>query len=94
MEAAAFTAQAVILNLPGHISAGRAPVLDCHTAHSARKVAELKKIYHCSGEKTRRWPKFLKSGDTAIIDMVSVKPRCVESFSLTILLWAALLLVT
>ncbi|MBZ3869528.1 Elongation factor 1-alpha 1 [Sciurus carolinensis] len=42
MEAAGFTAQVIILNHQGQISAGYAPVLDCHTAHIACKFAELK----------------------------------------------------
>jgi len=33
IQAADFTAQVVILNHPGQISAGYAPVLDCHTSH-------------------------------------------------------------
>uniref|UniRef100_A0A8B9YT77 Tr-type G domain-containing protein n=1 Tax=Bos mutus grunniens TaxID=30521 RepID=A0A8B9YT77_BOSMU len=83
MEAAGFTAQVIILNHPGQISAGYAPVLDCHTAHIACKFAELKeKIDHCSGKKLEDGPKFLKSGDAAIIfDKVPGKPMCVESFS-------------
>ena len=52
MEAAGFTVQVIILNHPGQISAGYAPVLDCHTAHIACKFAELKeKIDRCSGKK-------------------------------------------
>uniref|UniRef100_A0A2K6V499 Elongation factor 1-alpha n=1 Tax=Saimiri boliviensis boliviensis TaxID=39432 RepID=A0A2K6V499_SAIBB len=82
MEAAGFTAQVIILNHPGHISAGYAPVLDCHTAHIACKFAELKeKIDRRSGKKLEDGPKFLKSGDAAIVDMVPGKPMCVESFS-------------
>uniref|UniRef100_A0A673TY63 Tr-type G domain-containing protein n=1 Tax=Suricata suricatta TaxID=37032 RepID=A0A673TY63_SURSU len=82
MEAAGFTAQVIILNHPGQISAGYAPVLDCHTAHIACKFAELKeKIDHPSGKKLEDGPKFLKSGDAAIVDMVPGKPMCVESFS-------------
>ncbi|KAI4543975.1 hypothetical protein MG293_004241 [Ovis ammon polii] len=82
MEAAGFTAQVIILNHPGQISAGYAPVLDCHTAHIACKFAELKeKIDRRSGKKLEDGPKFLKSGDAAIIDMVPGKPMCVESFS-------------
>ena len=82
MEAAGFTVQVIILNHPGQISAGYAPVLDCHTAHIACKFAELKeKIDRCSGKKLEDGPKFLKSGDAAIIDMVSAKPMCVKSFS-------------
>ena len=50
MESAAFTAQVIILNHTSQISAGYAPVLDCHPAHVASKSAELKeKIGHCSG---------------------------------------------
>uniref|UniRef100_G3U5V3 Elongation factor 1-alpha n=1 Tax=Loxodonta africana TaxID=9785 RepID=G3U5V3_LOXAF len=81
MEAAGFTAQVIILNHPGQISAGYAPVLDCHTAHIACKFAELKeKIDRRSGKKLEDGPKFLKSGDAAIVDMVPGKPMCVESF--------------
>uniref|UniRef100_A0A2I2ZRR8 Tr-type G domain-containing protein n=1 Tax=Gorilla gorilla gorilla TaxID=9595 RepID=A0A2I2ZRR8_GORGO len=82
MEAAGFTAQVIILNHPGQISAGYAPVLDCHTAHIACKFAELKeKTDHHSGKKLEDGPKFLKSGEAAIVDMVPGKPVCVESFS-------------
>ncbi|EHB13399.1 Elongation factor 1-alpha 1 [Heterocephalus glaber] len=82
MEAAGFIAQVIILNHPGQISAGYAPVLDCHTAHIACKFAELKEKIDCrSGKKLEDDPKFLKSGDAAIIDMVPGKSMCVESFS-------------
>uniref|UniRef100_A0A8C7ASC9 Tr-type G domain-containing protein n=1 Tax=Neovison vison TaxID=452646 RepID=A0A8C7ASC9_NEOVI len=82
MEAAGLTAQVIILNHPGQISAGYAPVLDCHTAHIAFKFAELKeKIDHRSGKKLENGPKFLKSGDAAIVDVVPGKPMCVESVS-------------
>uniref|UniRef100_A0A8C1RCB3 Elongation factor 1-alpha n=1 Tax=Cyprinus carpio TaxID=7962 RepID=A0A8C1RCB3_CYPCA len=82
MEAGSFTAQVIILNHPGQISQGYAPVLDCHTAHIACKFAELKeKIDRRSGKKLEDNPKALKSGDAAIILMVPGKPMCVESFS-------------
>ncbi|KAF3814547.1 hypothetical protein GH733_017705, partial [Mirounga leonina] len=70
MEAARFTAQVIILNHPGQIT------------HIACKFAELKeKIYRRSGKKLEDGPKFLKSGDAAIVDMVPGKPMCGESFS-------------
>ncbi|KAL4824487.1 hypothetical protein H8958_021869 [Nasalis larvatus] len=82
MEAAGLTAQVIILNHPGQVSAGYTPVLDCHMAHIACKIAELKeKIDRCSGKKPENGPKLLKSGDAAIIDMVPGKPMCVKSFS-------------
>lgn len=77
-----FHFQVIILNHPGQISAGYAPVLDCHTAHIACKFSELKeKIDRRSGKKLEDNPKFLKSGDAAIVDMNPGKPLCVESFS-------------
>ncbi|EPY85793.1 eukaryotic translation elongation factor 1 alpha 1-like protein [Camelus ferus] len=82
MEAASFTTQVIILNHPGQISTGYAPVLDCHTAHIACKFAELKEKIDChSGKKLEDGPKFLKSDDAAIVDTVPGKPMCVESFS-------------
>ncbi|XP_039204638.1 elongation factor 1-alpha 1-like [Crotalus tigris] len=81
-EAAGFTAQVIILNHPGQINAGYAPVLDYHTAHIACKFAELKeKIDRRSGKKLEDCPKFLKFGDAAIVDMIPGKPMCVESVS-------------
>uniref|UniRef100_A0A2K6MFE9 Tr-type G domain-containing protein n=1 Tax=Rhinopithecus bieti TaxID=61621 RepID=A0A2K6MFE9_RHIBE len=81
-DTADFTAQVIILNHPGQISAGYAPVLDCHTAHIACKFAELKEKIDChSGKKLEDGPKFLKSGDAAIVDKIPGKPTCVESFS-------------
>merc|ERR1712033_134375 len=77
-----FTAQVIILNHPGQINAGYAPVLDCHTAHIACKFQELKeKIDRRSGKKLEDNPKFVKSGDAAMVDLIPSKSMCVESFS-------------
>jgi len=80
-EAANFTAQVIILNHPGTINAGYAPVLDCHTAHIACKFSELQeKIDRRSGKKLEDNPQSVKSGDAAIVVMIPSKPMCVESF--------------
>jgi len=79
--AESFLAQVIVLNHPGQIGAGYAPVLDCHTAHIACKFSELvEKIDRRTGKKMEDNPKFVKSGDAAIVKMVPSKPMCVESF--------------
>ena len=81
-EAASFNAQVIVLNHPGQIGAGYSPVVDCHTAHIACKFSELlEKIDRRSGKKLEDNPKFIKSGDAAIVKMIPSKPMCVESFS-------------
>merc|ERR1712084_210281 len=77
-----FNAQVIILNHPGEIKNGYAPVLDCHTAHIACKFTELlEKIDRRSGKKMEDFPKKVKSGDAAIVKMPPSKPMCVEAFS-------------
>lgn len=80
--AESFTAQVIVLNHPGQVGAGYAPVLDCHTAHIACKFSELlEKIDRRTGKATETNPKFIKSGDAAIVKMVPSKPMCVEAFT-------------
>ncbi|KAI1160196.1 translation elongation factor 1 alpha chain [Nemania serpens] len=80
--AESFNAQVIVLNHPGQVGAGYAPVLDCHTAHIACKFAELlEKIDRRTGKSTEANPKFVKSGDAAIVKMVPSKPMCVEAFT-------------
>jgi elongation factor 1-alpha len=82
LAAASFEAQVIVLNHPGQVGAGYAPVLDCHTAHIACKFAELlQKIDRRTGKSVEDAPKFIKSGDAAIVKMVPSKPMCVESFT-------------
>lgn len=80
--AESFNAQVIVLNHPGQIGAGYAPVLDCHTAHIACKFAELlTKIDRRTGAATEATPKFIKSGDAAIVKMIPSKPMCLEAFT-------------
>ena len=79
---ASFDAQVIVLNHPGEIRNGYAPVLDCHTAHIACKFAEIKsKMDRRSGKVLEAEPKFIKSGDAAMVKLVPSKGMCVEPFS-------------
>ncbi|KAA0193740.1 Translation elongation factor 1 alpha [Fasciolopsis buskii] len=77
-----FNAQVIVLNHPGEIKAGYAPVLDCHTAHIACKFSELVQKIDCLTSKMlEENPTMVKSGDAAFVVMVPSKPMCVETFS-------------
>jgi elongation factor 1-alpha len=77
-----FEAQVIILDHPGRIMPGYTPVLDCHTAHIACKFnLLLQKMDKRSGKATESNPKFLKSGEAGIVELVATKPMCVESYS-------------
>ena len=75
MKVAGFAAQVITLNHPHPISAGYAPVLDCHTAPMLAKLAELTKMDHRSAEKLEDSLKFLKSGG-AVVDTLLGKLMC------------------
>jgi len=81
-ETESFTAQVIVLNHPGLIHAGYAPVLDCHTAHIACKFHELlTKVDRRSGKELEKEPKNIKSGDAAIVKLLPSKPMVVETFT-------------
>merc|ERR1712139_59174 len=62
-----FTAQVIVLN---------------HTAQIACKFNEIKeKVDRRTGKSTESNPKFIKSGDAGIVELIPSKPMCVEAFS-------------
>ena len=62
--------QVIVLNHPGEIHSGYAPVLDCHTAHIAVKFADIMtKIDRRSGKVVEEKPKMIKTGDAAMVVM-------------------------
>merc|ERR1711990_736903 len=81
-ESKSFNAQVIVLNHPGTIKNGYAPVMDCHTAHIACKFEEiLERCDRRSGKELEAFPKTIKNGDAAIVEMAPSKPMSVEPFS-------------
>lgn len=77
--AKSFTAQIVVLQHPSVITVGYTPVFHCHTAQVACTFSELqKKIDHRTGAVTEENPKFLKTGDSAIVKITPTRPLALE----------------
>jgi len=78
--AASFVAQVIVVNHPGEIKAGYAPVLDCHTAHIACKFEKLQaKLDRRTGKVAEENPAMIKKNDAAFVELVPSKPLCVET---------------
>jgi len=76
-----FTAQIVVLAHPTAIPVGYTPVFHMHTAQLSCQVTEIqKKLDPKTGATKEENPKFLKTGDAAIIKVMPLKPVCVEEY--------------
>ncbi len=79
--AKSFTAQIVVLNHPTAIPVGYTPVFHLHTSQMSMSLTEIqKKLDPKTGAVAEENPKFLKTGDAAIVKITPVKPVCAETF--------------
>jgi len=76
-----FEAQIVVLSHPTAIPVGYTPVFHLHTAQLSCKITEImKKLDPKTGQAKEENPKFLKTGDAAIVKIVPTKPVVVEEY--------------
>jgi len=77
-----FKSQIIVMKHPGQIQNGYCPVFDCHTSHIATKFEKIEtKLDRRNMQKMEDEPKFIKSGDAALVKCVPSKPMVVETFS-------------
>jgi elongation factor 1-alpha len=76
-----FTAQIVVLSHPTAIPLNYTPVFHLHTAQLSCRLAEIqKKLDPKTGQVKEENPKFLKTGDAAIVKIIPMKPVCCEEY--------------
>ncbi len=81
MVAKDFIAQIIVLNHPTAIPPNYTPVFHLHTAQLSCVFAELqKKLDPKTGATLEENPKFLKTGDAAIVKIIPTKPVCIEEY--------------
>jgi len=76
-----FEAQIIVIHHPTAMAPGYTPVLHAHTAQVAATLSEfVAKIDPKTGGITEEKPKFLKTGDAAIVKIKPVRPLAIETF--------------
>jgi len=76
-----FEARVIIIHHPTALAPGYTPVLHAHTAQVAATIsAFVSKIDPRTGATTEENPKFLKTGDAAIVRIKPVRPLAIETF--------------
>ncbi len=76
-----FEAQIIVIHHPTAMAPGYTPVLHAHTAQVAATLSEfVAKIDPKTGGTTEEKPKFLKTGDAAIVRIKPVRPLAIETF--------------
>jgi elongation factor 1-alpha len=74
-------AQIIVIHHPTAMAPGYTPVLHAHTAQVAATISEfVAKIDPKTGGATEQSPKFLKTGDAAIVKIKPVRPLPIETF--------------
>jgi elongation factor 1-alpha len=81
MVAKEFEARIIVISHPTAIAPGYTPVLHAHTAQVAATISHfVSKIDPRTGATTEEAPKFLKTGDAAIVRIKPVRPLPIETF--------------
>jgi elongation factor 1-alpha len=76
-----FEAQIIVIHHPTAMAPGYTPVLHAHTAQVAATLSEfIAKIDSKTGGVVEEKPKFLKTGDAAIVRIKPVRPLAIETF--------------
>ncbi len=76
-----FEGQIIVIHHPTAMAPGYTPVLHAHTAQVAATLSEfVAKIDPKTGGITEEKPKFLKTGDAAIVKIKPVRPLVIETF--------------
>jgi elongation factor 1-alpha len=76
-----FEAQIIVIHHPTAMAPGYTPVLHAHTAQVAATLSEfVGKIDPKTGGIVEEKPKFLKTGDAAIVRIKPVRPLAIETF--------------